>query len=70
MKQDRKKNLNSERREFIKGSLVTGVGVATAAVLPGTLMAAEPEGSPERPKAQQGYHLTPHIIQYYKTTAS
>lgn len=70
MKQDQKKNLDAERRQFIKGSLVTGVGVATAAVLPGALMAAEEDSAPGQPKAQKGYHLTPHIIECYKTMAS
>ncbi len=52
MKQDQKKNLDSERRKFIKGSLVTGVGVATATVLPGVVIATE-EDSPGQPKEQK-----------------
>ncbi len=70
MKQNPNKKPDAERRQFIKGSLATGVGIATAAVLPGTLVAAGQEGSPDEPKAQKGYHLTPHIIEYYKTMAS
>ncbi|PLX62086.1 twin-arginine translocation signal domain-containing protein [Sedimenticola selenatireducens] len=69
MKQDQKKHLDSELRKFIKGSLVTGVGVATATVLPGVVVATE-EDSPGQPKEQKGYRLTPHILEYYKTTAS
>ncbi|WP_428623978.1 twin-arginine translocation signal domain-containing protein [Sedimenticola sp.] len=69
MKDDSNKTLDSGRREFIRGSLVTGVGVATAAVLPGTVMAAE-ESSSAQTKVQQGYRLTAHILEYYKTTAS
>lgn len=73
MKDDHEKHPDNERRRFIKGSLVAGVGVATAVVLPGEVMAAEHaehEESPDRPKAQKGYRLTPHILEYYKTMAS
>lgn len=69
MKDDKKKHLDSERRRFIKGSLVTGVGVAAAAVAPGAVMASDDESS-DQTKTQKGYRLTPHILQYYKTTAS
>jgi hypothetical protein len=73
MKNDQKKALNSERRNFIRGSLVAGVGVATAAVMPGAVVAADadaPDQSKAQPKAQKGYRLTPHILEYYKSTAS
>ncbi|AKH20486.1 twin-arginine translocation signal domain-containing protein [Sedimenticola thiotaurini] len=70
MKQDQNRNPDADRRRFIKDSLVTGVGIATATVLPGTLMAAGQDGSAGEPKAQKGYHLTPHIIEYYKTMRS
>jgi hypothetical protein len=69
MKNDQKKALNSERRNFIRGSLVAGVGVATAAVIPGAVVAADSD-SPGQPKAQKGYRLTAHILEYYKSTAS
>lgn len=69
MKKDRKTTLNSERRNFLRGSLVAGAGAAAAAVLPGAVIAAEPAASDEA-KEQKGYRLTPHILEYYKTTAS
>ncbi|WP_275099180.1 twin-arginine translocation signal domain-containing protein [Sedimenticola hydrogenitrophicus] len=73
MKNDQKKALNSERRNFIRGSLVAGVGVATAAVIPGAVVAADsdsPGQPPGQPRAQKGYRLTAHILEYYKSTAS
>ncbi|WP_260294827.1 twin-arginine translocation signal domain-containing protein [Sedimenticola hydrogenitrophicus] len=73
MKNDQKKTLNSDRRNFIRGSLAVGVGVATAAVMPGAVVAADadaPGQPPGQPKAQQGYRLTAHILEYYKSTAS
>lgn len=56
------------RREFVKGSLAASVGVAVAAAVPATAMAA-----PEEPVAQKGkskgYHLSNHILDYYKAAA-
>jgi hypothetical protein len=53
MKNDQKKALNSDRRNFI----------------PGAVVAADSD-SPGQPKAQKGYRLTAHILEYYKSTAS
>ncbi|HEY8555367.1 MAG TPA: formate dehydrogenase [Burkholderiales bacterium] len=58
---------NEKRREFLKGMLVGG-GAAAVAIAGGA--AAAPEE--ERPAAQsddrpKGYHVTPHILEYYKT---
>jgi hypothetical protein len=72
------KNINSEsvqikldkdRREFIKTSTLIGVGVAASTVLPGAALAnvAEEEKTANK---QQGYQLTPHVIEYYKSAAS
>lgn len=69
MKDKQKKNLDNERRRFIQGSLAAGMGAATAAVLPGVAIAAD-ESPAGQPKSQQGYRLTAHILEYYKTTAS
>lgn len=55
----------SSRREFLKGAAVMG-GAATLAVVAKGAAASAPEETPvttpERPK---GYHVTPHIRQYY-----
>jgi hypothetical protein len=69
MKKDKKQALATDRRKFLRGSLVTGVGVAAAAVLPGTVLAVESDVATKE-EGQKGYHLTQHILDYYKTMAS
>ena len=64
------KRTNEKRREFLKGALV-GSGAAVVAIASGGALAA-PEDAKEtaaaRPKTEhQGYHVTPHILEYYKT---
>lgn len=63
----RPKAVKSSRREFLKGAAVVG-GAATLAVVAKGAVAkapspAEPVATPEAPK---GYHVTPHIEQYYE----
>ena len=57
------------RRKFLKGALV-GSGAAVVAMASGNAVAA-PESkqvATTEPKPQsQGYHVTPHILDYYKT---
>lgn len=59
------KAVRSSRREFLKGAAVMS-GAATLAVVAKGAAAKAPEEAPvttpERPK---GYHVTPHIQQYY-----
>jgi hypothetical protein len=63
-----KKDLDKQRREFIKKTTLVGAGVAAAAVVPGAaagVMSEKPED-----KQQVGYQLTPHVIEYYKSAAN
>lgn len=69
MKEDNKQMPISARRKFLRGSLMTGVGVAAAAALPNAVLAAESD-SVEKKEEQKGYRLTQHILDYYKTMAS
>jgi len=60
---------NEKRREFLKGMLVGGGAAAVAIAGRGATAAPDDE---ERPAAQsdnrpKGYHLTPHVLEYYKT---
>ncbi len=63
------KDLDKQRREFIKNSTLIGAGVAAAAVAPGAAASSVSSGKPED-KKQKGYQLTPHVIEYYKSTAN
>ncbi len=64
-----KKDLDKERREFIKKSTLVGAGIAAAAVAPVSAVAGVAVDKPED-KQQKGYQLTPHVIEYYKSLAN
>ena len=63
------KDLDKQRREFIKNSTLIGAGVAAAAVAPGAAAVGVTSEKPEA-KQQKGYQLTPHVIEYYKSAAN
>ena len=64
-----KKDLDKQRREFIKNSTLIGAGVAAAAVAPGAAAVGVTSEKPED-KQQKGYQLTPHVLEYYKSAAN
>jgi len=68
MNKDMKQSVDTKRREFMRDSISASVGVAVAASVPGSALALEEE--PTAVKKQQGYHLTNHILDYYKSAAS
>lgn len=60
----------TSRRDFLKSSAVAG-GVAAAAIaMPQTAAAAVSDDTSETAPTQDGYRLTQHILEYYKTAAS
>ena len=65
MKND--KLLQPDRRSFLKGVVAAGGSSALLAVT-GSVQ-AEPEAGPEAPeqRAAQGYRLSEHVAQYYRT---
>lgn len=67
MKQNDNKPDNN-RRKFLQGVATTGAGTAVAALLPVTAVAVE-QSQPEK-KKPEGYRLTQHILDYYKSAAS
>ena len=68
MKKDRPQSVDTQRREFMRDSLAASVSVAVAAAVPVSALAVEEETSVL--KKQQGYHLSNHILEYYKSAAS
>lgn len=64
-----KQKVSQSRRKFMRDAAVTG-GVAAAAVTaPGVAM-AESTDTPVNEKPEEGYRLTKHILDYYKSAAS
>ena len=64
-----KQQVSQSRREFLRNAGVTGGAAAVAASAPGIAMAeATTEDGNEKP--HEGYRLTKHILDYYKTAAS
>ena len=71
MNNDQNKSHDSTRRAFLRGSAATGVGLATAVIAPSAIAAADEGINREKEaKEQKGYHLSSHIVDYYKTIAS
>lgn len=68
MNKNMKQSVDTKRREFMRDSISASVSVAVAASVPVSAMASEDEIRLE--KKQQGYHLTNHILDYYKSAAS
>jgi nitrous oxide reductase len=65
----KRESRQSGRRKFLKGVLV-GSGAAVVAVASGGAVAApeSKQAAVVEPKTQsQGYRVTPHILDYYKT---
>ncbi|MBL4711721.1 MAG: twin-arginine translocation signal domain-containing protein [Gammaproteobacteria bacterium] len=65
---DKKKKLNEGRREFLRGSAVVGAGVVAVSGLSGQAVASVDIENTEKP-TEEGYRLTKHILEYYKTAA-
>lgn len=61
--------LDTHRREFIRLSTLAGVGIAASTVLPGAAIANVGDDK-STAKQHQGYQLTRHVIEYYKSAAS
>ena len=60
------------RRGFLKGMLI-GSGAAVVAIASGGAAAAPKEEAgvaPEKKAGSEGYHETPHVLDYYKTAQS
>lgn len=56
----------NSRRKFLLNAGLGGAGVAAAAVA-GRQVATGAQGAPEA-AGKRGYHVSEHILKYYKTT--
>ena len=64
-----KQQTSQSRRKFLRNAGITGGAAAVATSTPGIALAeSTAEDKQERP--QEGYRLSKHILDYYKTAAS
>lgn len=54
------------RREFIRKSTLAGAGVAAASMASTRAIASVGDDIEQKPE-QKGYHITQHILDYYKS---
>ena len=58
----------TSRRDFMRNMLVGGSAAAIAAFAGGARAAETPATATPKVNAERpGYHVTPHILEYYKT---
>ena len=61
--------VNPARRKFLRTTLAAGAGAAVAGVAADALAAETIPDAQAKAEAQQGYHETQHIRDYYRTAA-
>lgn len=65
-----KRETDSSRRAFIKGTMVAGAGAAVVATAPAVAAVPEVEEVKDTASMDDGYKLSAHILKYYQTAAS
>jgi len=66
----RNDEISTSRRGFLRSSVGVGAGAAAVALASGSAVAATAEQPVEKQaSADQGYRLTRHVADYYKTAA-
>lgn len=61
------KHTDVGRREFLRNVMVTGGAVAIAAASGQAVAAPEPKAAAPAPAPEsKGYHVTEHILEYYR----
>lgn len=58
-----------KRRDFLRGSLVAATGVAATVATGNSLASATETELAIEPNKKEGYRLTKHIADYYKSAA-
>jgi hypothetical protein len=69
MSKDKKQMNRTSRRNFLRGSAVVGTGAVAVVAMPATAVAAAQAQEVDTP-TEDGYRLTQHIADYYKSTIS
>jgi len=60
---------DSKRRDFLRGSIAAATGIAASAAAGTSLAAVADTGVGVEPAKKEGYRLTKHIADYYKSAA-
>jgi len=65
-----KPKVSESRRKFLRDAGISSGVALAAATAPAAALAENPdEGATARDKPEQGYRLTKHILDYYKSVA-
>jgi hypothetical protein len=65
----KKQKMVKSRRNFLRGSVIAGAGTVVASSLSTSAVASTSQELDEKPQ-KEGYRLTKHILDYYKSAAS
>ena len=60
---------DSKRRDFLRGSMTVATGVAITVATGQAISTAPEKNAADEPAKKEGYRLTQHIADYYKTAA-
>lgn len=58
-----------QRRDFLKGSITAATGLAATMATGNSIAAIADKSVGQEPEKKEGYRLTQHIADYYKSTA-
>lgn len=60
---------DSQRRDFLRGSIAAATGIAATAAAGTSIAGIVETGVEVEPAKKEGYRLTKHIADYYKSAA-
>lgn len=63
------KQVDTKRRQFLKNATTLGAGAAVVVTAPGVIADVPAEDTKKEVQAE-GYRLTQHILDYYKTASN
>ena len=61
--------IDAQRRNFLRGTVATATGVAVTAIAAKSLTGVAEADTGDRRETYEGYRLTKHIADYYKSAA-
>ena len=66
---DKEQPTDAQRRDFLRGSIAAATGIAATAAAGTSIAAVAETAVGEEPEKKEGYRLTRHIAEYYKSAA-